>query len=137
MSGTVFPDLSPQVTDYLSVITEPMDLSTMARKVREHEYTSLRELVADFDLMIQNCLTYNGPATLFYKAGVKLRDAVSTGYWWRNVMLTRVGQWELRRELDIVRSRDIVLCVNWACARVPAASKWVRVCVCWVTVIVT
>ena len=65
------------MADYLSVISEPMDLSTMARKVRQHEYTSLAELVADFDLMIQNCLTYNGPATLFYKAGVKLRDAVS------------------------------------------------------------
>ena len=65
------------MTDYLSVISEPMDLSTMARKVREHEYTSLRELVSVFELMVQNCLTYNGPATLFYKAGVKLRDAVS------------------------------------------------------------
>ena len=63
--------------DYLSVITEPMDLGTMARKVHQLEYTSLQQLVADFDLMIQNCLTYNGPSTLFYKAGVKLRDAVS------------------------------------------------------------
>ncbi|XP_043247226.1 bromodomain-containing protein 1-like [Amphibalanus amphitrite] len=75
--GGIFaePVDTDEVTDYLSVISEPMDLSTMARKVRQHEYSSLPQLVADFDLMIQNCLTYNGPATLFYKAGVKLRDA--------------------------------------------------------------
>ncbi|KAJ8964667.1 hypothetical protein NQ317_010555 [Molorchus minor] len=48
-----------EVPDYTTVVTEPMDLTAMEK---------------DFDLMIANCLAYNNRDTVFYRAGIKMRD---------------------------------------------------------------
>uniref|UniRef100_A0A2P2I9J7 Peregrin-like n=1 Tax=Hirondellea gigas TaxID=1518452 RepID=A0A2P2I9J7_9CRUS len=63
-----------QVHDYSDVVTEPMDLSTMLEKARGHRYKTIDDLERDFELMISNCLAYNAKDTIFYKAGLKLRD---------------------------------------------------------------
>lgn len=63
-----------EVPDYLDIVTQPMDLSTMKLKLQSHQYTNLNELEADFDLMIQNCLAYNNKDTIFYRAGLRMRD---------------------------------------------------------------
>ena len=34
----------------------------------------LDELEADFELMVNNCLSYNERDTIFFRAGVKMRD---------------------------------------------------------------
>lgn len=46
-------------------------------QVDELQYESLEEFKADFDLMISNCLAYNNKDTVFYRAGLKMRDQVS------------------------------------------------------------
>jgi len=51
-----------------------MDLGTMRAKLKECQYNSLEQLEADFDLMIQNCLAYNNKDTVFYRAGIRMRD---------------------------------------------------------------
>lgn len=56
-----------EVPDYSSVVTEPMDLSTMREKLDSGIYTTLEEMEADFRLMISNCLAYNNKDTVFYK----------------------------------------------------------------------
>lgn len=66
-----------QVHDYLDVVKHPMDLSTMRQKAQTHQYRSVDQFVQDFELMVQNCLTYNAKETIFYRAAVKLRDHVS------------------------------------------------------------
>ena len=45
---------------YPEVIKNPMDLSTMEKKLREGEYRDAQEFKADFDLIVNNCITFNG-----------------------------------------------------------------------------
>jgi len=49
------------IPDYLSVIKNPMDLSTMKKKLDSRGYGSAEDFEADFRLMCANCRTYNGP----------------------------------------------------------------------------
>ncbi|XP_026472471.1 peregrin-like isoform X2 [Ctenocephalides felis] len=63
-----------EVPDYSTVVTCPMDLSTMRMKLENGQYQNLDDLEADFNLMIANCFAYNNKDTVFYKAGVKMRD---------------------------------------------------------------
>ena len=63
-----------EVTDYLSIVKEPMDLTTMKNKVNLYQYKSMDDLESDFNLMISNCIAYNFKDTVFYKAGVRLRE---------------------------------------------------------------
>ncbi|KAJ8668318.1 hypothetical protein QAD02_009981 [Eretmocerus hayati] len=63
-----------EVPDYLDIVTHPMDLSTMEAKIDRLEYDSISAFEADFTLMINNCLAYNRKDTIFYRAGIKLRE---------------------------------------------------------------
>lgn len=63
-----------EVPDYTTVVTEPMDLSTMRKKLDSGEYPDLSSMEKDFNLMIANCLAYNNRDTVFYRAGIKMRD---------------------------------------------------------------
>lgn len=67
-----------EVPDYSSVVTNPMDLSTMKEKLEAGQYPNLNTMEQDFDLMISNCLAYNSRDTLFYKSALKMRDAGSS-----------------------------------------------------------
>ncbi|XP_022907101.1 bromodomain-containing protein homolog [Onthophagus taurus] len=66
-----------EVPDYTTVVTEPMDLSTMTKKLDDGLYPNLKSIEIDFELMISNCLAYNNKDTVFYKAGIKMRDQCS------------------------------------------------------------
>lgn len=63
-----------EVPDYLDYIKQPMDLSTMIKKVESYQYDSFDSLEEDFSLMIKNCLSYNSKDTVFYKAALKMRE---------------------------------------------------------------
>ncbi|CAL9695158.1 unnamed protein product [Knipowitschia caucasica] len=68
------PVNTSEVTDYLDVIKNPIDYSTMRRRIDDHVYRSLDDFEADFNLMIANCLTYNAKDNFFYKAGLRMQD---------------------------------------------------------------
>ena len=56
------------VPDYLTIISDPMDLSTMQAKLEDgSHYTTLPAFMHDFDLIIQNCRAYNAPDTTYVK----------------------------------------------------------------------
>ncbi|XP_072021522.1 LOW QUALITY PROTEIN: bromodomain-containing protein 7-like [Amphiura filiformis] len=57
---------------YSSIITQPMDFSSMKKKIDNKEYQSLDEYRNDFNLMCNNATIYNGPDTIYYKAAKKL-----------------------------------------------------------------
>jgi len=57
-----------QVRDYLSVIKEPMDLSTVEKRVKDHYYRTTDAFRGDMMLIFNNCRTYNEPNTEFYRA---------------------------------------------------------------------
>ncbi|KAK8849657.1 hypothetical protein IAR55_004992 [Kwoniella newhampshirensis] len=56
--------------DYLTVIKQPMDLSTVRAKLDNGMYATRQEFVADIRLIIANCYTYNvAPTSPVRKAG--------------------------------------------------------------------
>ncbi|NXG43612.1 BRPF3 protein, partial [Psilopogon haemacephalus] len=66
--------LLPRVPDYLEFISNPMDFSTMRRKLESHLYRTLDEFEEDFNLIVANCMRYNAKDTIFHRAAVRLRD---------------------------------------------------------------
>ncbi|KAL7402520.1 hypothetical protein ABVT39_016106 [Epinephelus coioides] len=63
-----------EVPDYLDHIKNPMDFSTMRKRIDAHDYRSLEEFEADFNLIIFNCMKYNAKDTFFYRAGQRMQD---------------------------------------------------------------
>ncbi|KAJ1938266.1 hypothetical protein GGF37_004875, partial [Kickxella alabastrina] len=55
--------------DYFSVITEPMDLSTIKSKLEGEMYASPLEFESDMRLMLRNCYAYNPPGHPVHEAG--------------------------------------------------------------------
>ncbi|KAK6628726.1 hypothetical protein RUM43_002542 [Polyplax serrata] len=73
-----WPFLKPvnkkNVKDYYNIIKYPMDLGTIAKKVSSHKYHNRKEFLADIELILDNCIAYNGkesPYTLKAEALVK------------------------------------------------------------------
>ena len=66
------------VPDYLEHIRKPMDMRTMNEKLESFSYLNLDDLEQDFTLMVDNCLSYNERDTMFFRAGVKMRDQGGT-----------------------------------------------------------
>ncbi|XP_052860657.1 bromodomain-containing protein homolog [Anopheles cruzii] len=64
-----------EVPDYMDIVKHPMDLGTMRQKLKRGMYVRIEDLEQDFGLMIRNCLAYNNKDTMFYRAGVRMRDA--------------------------------------------------------------
>jgi hypothetical protein len=62
-----------EVQDYLDVIKEPIDLSTVDKRIRKGEwYKSKKMLYADLMLMANNCKRYNDEASTYYECAVNL-----------------------------------------------------------------
>lgn len=61
------------VPDYLTVIKEPMDLSTMQGKLTKKEYATAEEFDADMQKMFSNALLYNKPGTFVNKVAEELK----------------------------------------------------------------
>ncbi|CAL7942253.1 unnamed protein product [Xylocopa violacea] len=68
------PVNTKEVPDYLEIVTHPMDLSTMQAKMDRQEYDTIGAFEADFNLMVNNCLAYNRKDTMFYRAGIKMKE---------------------------------------------------------------
>lgn len=48
-----------EVSDYLEVIRQPMDLSTAITKIDTHQYLTVKDFLTDIDLICSNALEYN------------------------------------------------------------------------------
>ncbi|XP_056378682.1 ATPase family AAA domain-containing protein 2 [Hyla sarda] len=48
-----------EVPDYVTVIAQPMDLSTVISKIDLHKYQTVKEYLKDIDLICSNALEYN------------------------------------------------------------------------------
>ena len=49
---------------YLEVIKNPMDLSTMKKKINQNKYESITSFCDDIKLICDNATTFNGPASM-------------------------------------------------------------------------
>nr|XP_033198213.1 peregrin isoform X2 [Bombus vancouverensis nearcticus] len=68
------PVNTKEVPDYLEIVSHPMDFSTMQIKIERQEYDTIGAFEADFNLMVSNCLAYNRKDTMFYRAGIKMKE---------------------------------------------------------------
>ncbi|KAI8050928.1 hypothetical protein BDF22DRAFT_694042 [Syncephalis plumigaleata] len=60
--------------DYYNIIKNPMDLSTIRKKLESNTYTNKDAFAADIRLMINNCFLFNPPGTPVYNQGMQLED---------------------------------------------------------------
>lgn len=72
-----WPFLEPvsekDVPDYFDVIKHPMDLSLVMSKLKSGMYPTLRDFGSDVSLMCNNCFSYNGPDTQYYKCAENIK----------------------------------------------------------------
>ncbi|KAL4891959.1 Bromodomain-containing protein [Aspergillus ambiguus] len=61
------------IPHYPQIIQRPMDLGTIERKLKNNQYSSVQGVVDDFNLMIQNAVTFNGPDHLVSQEGQRLK----------------------------------------------------------------
>ena len=67
------PVNTKDVRDYLDVIKEPIDLSTMEKRIRtDAHYKSRQMLYADLMLMVDNCKLYNDESSTYVECAVSL-----------------------------------------------------------------
>ncbi|VDI43251.1 nucleosome-remodeling factor subunit BPTF [Mytilus galloprovincialis] len=66
-----WPFLEPvdpnEVPDYYTVIKDPMDLTTVERRIQNRHYVKLIEFIKDITKIFDNCRLYNTPDTPFYQ----------------------------------------------------------------------
>ena len=63
------------VVDYLDVIKNPIDLSLIRRRLETGTYyTSKEMLLADLQLMTDNCKVYNAESTTYHASAVRLEE---------------------------------------------------------------
>ena len=68
-----------KIPQYYDIITNPMDLSTMEQKLKEGKYSSVNEFVADFNLIIDNCVRFNGPTHAITVASMNMKAQFGAG----------------------------------------------------------
>lgn len=49
------------IPHYTQIITHPMDLGTVDRKLAQNQYEKVDDFAADVRLIWDNCVTFNGP----------------------------------------------------------------------------
>ncbi|CAG8591540.1 4792_t:CDS:10, partial [Paraglomus occultum] len=60
---------------YYNVITNPMDLGTMTKKLKSSQYQSKKEFADDLFLIYKNCLTYNTrPDSIYREHAFKMEE---------------------------------------------------------------
>ncbi|XP_004068304.1 bromodomain-containing protein 3 [Oryzias latipes] len=66
--------------DYHDIIKQPMDLSTIKKKMDHQEYTNATEFAADVRLMFSNCYRYNPPSHGVVYMARKLQEVFEARY---------------------------------------------------------
>lgn len=60
------------LTDYLDIIKQPMDLSTVSKKLKTGVYNSIQDVLNDLTLIWTNCKTYNLQGSEIYLLAVAM-----------------------------------------------------------------
>lgn len=58
------------LTDYLEIVKNPMDISTIKKKLKLNNYNSLQEVFSDLNLIWSNCKLYNQEGSEIYLLAV-------------------------------------------------------------------
>lgn len=60
---------------YFNHIKRPMDLSTIERKLNVNAYETPEQVTADFNLMVENCVSFNGPNAMISQMARNIQAA--------------------------------------------------------------
>ena len=63
------------IPDYFHFIKRPMDLSTAEKKLNNVEYETADDLASDIQLLVDNCVLYNGKESQISQRAVSLQKA--------------------------------------------------------------
>jgi hypothetical protein len=89
---------------YFQVVSSPMDLTTMKRKLSDGSYKSSNEFVDDFYLICDNAIKFNGESSLFAFIALDLKNWITEQY--RNKPTSSEDEWH-RKLTDVIdRLRD-------------------------------
>jgi protein polybromo-1 len=61
-----------ELPDYYEIISNPIDLKTIASKIRSGSYKSWAAFDEDIQLLVNNCKKFNEPSSQIYKDAVKI-----------------------------------------------------------------
>jgi len=64
--------LALNIPHYTSIISNPMDLGTIRKKLEDFKYTSLKDFVLDIELVFTNALKFNPPESEFHCRSLSL-----------------------------------------------------------------
>jgi bromodomain-containing factor 1 len=62
-----------KIPTYPIIITHPMDLGTIDNKLKSQAYSFVREFVDDFNLIVNNAVTFNGPDHVVAQTAQKMQ----------------------------------------------------------------
>ncbi|XP_065170860.1 peregrin isoform X2 [Atheta coriaria] len=96
-----------EVPDYITVVTHPMDLSTMRTKLECGEYHCIEDIEKDFELMINNCFEYNDKDTVFYRAAAKMRDQCAIIFKQAKKELESIGLADNKQEIKDEHEHEV------------------------------
>lgn len=65
-----------EVPDYPTVITTPMDFSTMEHKLDTNQYPNVGAFLADARLVFDNCRLYNAEGSTYHRNATKLERSL-------------------------------------------------------------
>ena len=68
------------IPSYPTIVKDPMDLKTLEDKLKANKYTSLDAFVTDFNLIVENCRTFNGPDHSVTKLANEMQKAFEKQY---------------------------------------------------------
>ena len=76
---------------YLDIIKNPMDLSTMKKKLNQNKYPSLQAFIDDIQLICDNAATFNGKASMLAMVGEDLMR--ETEEWRQKIYSSKNQAW--------------------------------------------
>ncbi len=64
-----------KIPTYLDIVKQPMDLGTVDRKLKNSSYETVSDFVADFNLIVNNTIAFNGTAHAVTLVGIKMKQS--------------------------------------------------------------
>lgn len=62
-----------KIPNYPDIIKKPMDLRTIEEKLKAYDYSSVDDFVADFNQIVENTQTFNGPEHIVTKSAQNIK----------------------------------------------------------------
>ncbi|KAK9116535.1 hypothetical protein Sjap_015485 [Stephania japonica] len=91
-----------QIPDYLDIISEPMDLGTIKKKLENGEYSSARDFAADVRLTFTNAMKYNPPTNWVHELAGEFSRVFTSG--WKSLE----AKWSVENSDVVYKDRALI-----------------------------